>query len=80
MPHPQPLDALYLVPPHDAPSKEPGLLGRHGLAVDRPGGVQQVLGILPHGLRQTVLDVCIGDTHFLNVLCLKLLVVGYILL
>lgn len=66
--HPQPLDAFNLVPPHDPSGEELWLLGRDGLAVHLPVRVQEMLGVVSHSLRQTVLDVLVGIAHLLDIL------------
>lgn len=71
MTDPQPLDAFDLVQLHDAPGEKLWLLGWDRLAVHFPVRIQKVLGVVPHSLRQTILDVLVGISHFLDVLCLQ---------
>lgn len=70
---PEPLDALDLVPPHHSSSEELRLLDGHRLARHLPVWVQQLLGVVPHRLRQPVLDVFVGVAHLLDVLGFQLL-------
>lgn len=65
---PQPFDALNLVPPHHASSEKLWLLGRNRLAIHLPVRVQKMLGIVPHRLWETVLDVLVGVAHLLDIL------------
>lgn len=66
--HPEPLDAFDLVPPHDASGEDLGLLGGDRLTVHLPVRMQQMFGVVPHRLRQAVLDVLVGIAHLLDIL------------
>lgn len=77
---PEPLDALYLVPPHHPSSEELRLLDGHRLARHLPVWVEQLLGVVPHRLRQPVLDVLVGVAHLLDVLGFQLLRAGLLTL